>query len=797
MDDSHADTLEKRCGEQDDVSDPKRKDESPPSDGAKQKAERLLGVVISGRYRVDEILALGGMGVVYRGTHVHMRKRVAIKLLLPETKGLPNLVARFEREAIAGAHIHHPNIASATDFGRLDDGSYFLIQEYVRGITLSHLIKQGAIPMERGVRMIRQLALALGAAHKMGVIHRDLKPRNVMVDEERGDLVKLIDFGLSKVPVDQIAEETDDDDEEGGSRELTTVGVVFGTVAYMAPEAGLGMWAVDERSDLYALGIMGYEMLAGKHPFDGTEPGELFYQQRSVMPQPIGVRVPGVVIKPEIEAIIFKLVQKDPTARYQKADEVVAAIDAVMPSAAEIVIPPERSSSATSQSSSSLRASKTRAPGIQDKSTATLPMLSGVPAPNLTVEIRESDLIPDGAPVTQRSASAPAEELKEQAAAAAPAAKASEEAPKDAAPAADAAKSARKAASTTLVSGEVPAQLLSGEAGSEERKSAPPKSGGRKPMPSKPAFGKSSSSGKFGPPKAPSSRPSSPPEAAARPADAKSNPSTSAPALVHSTPSPNATLVPVVPVRGRRSKGTLEWVVRVAAVLVILGAGGVFLWRSKFAKGPQPSTGPATQESVKAAPSEAPRGSASAAAKAPAGARAALSAAVGAKQWDEGAKAFSDLAAQDAAALKDAGVQAQVVELSLGLPPEKADPVLTALSKDFGADGLDVLYEVFLKGGTSDTGKKSFELLENKEVLEHASKELKTVVDLRKAACMKKVLLFDKAKKYGDQRTVDFLEVLRHPSCNRKKGDCCFPGNNMVDETVRTIKERSKKTAAP
>lgn len=784
------------------MSDPKRKDESPPSDGAKQKAEKLLGVVISGRYRVDEILALGGMGVVYRGTHVHMRKRVAIKLLLPETKGLPNLVARFEREAIAGAHIHHPNIASATDFGRLDDGSYFLIQEYVRGITLSHLIKQGPLAQDRAVRMMRQLALALGAAHKMGVIHRDLKPRNVMVDEERGDLIKLIDFGLSKVPVDQIAEEEDDDD--GEKRELTTVGVVFGTVAYMAPEAGLGMWAVDERSDLYALGIMTYELLAGKHPFDGTEPGELFYQQRSVMPVPIGTRVPGVVVKPEIEAIIFKLIQKDPTARYQNADELVAAIDVAMPGAAEIVIPPERGSSSASSGPGSMRSSKPKPAAAADKSTATLPMLSGVPASNVPVEIRDSELLSDSAPVTQRSASSPSAELQEKAKGAEQVAVAAAAPEKPSAPekpgADDPSKAARKIASTTLVSGEVPAEVVAGANASGDRKSVPPKSGGRQPMPSKPAFSKSSS-GKFAPARPPAQKPSSSPDSGPRAADAKSISSTSSPALVQSNPSANPAFVPVVPVRERRSKSSFEWVVRIAAVLVILGAGAVFLWRNKFSKTAAPNAPATAAESAKnavapAGSSASPSGVGSAAPSAGAGgARGALEKAVAQKQWDEGARAFSELAKAEPGALKEAAVRDAVTQLALGMDPSKTEALFAALSKDTGTEGLDILYEIGVKGGASDTGKKALELIESKEAAEHASKELRITIDLRRAACMKKVLLFDKAKKYGDQRTVDFLEVLRAPSCNRKKGECCFQGNNLVDDTVRSIKERLKKGA--
>ncbi len=125
-------------------------------------------------------------------------------MLRPETDNLPELVARFEREAIAGAHVAHPNVAAATDFGQLEDGSYFLVLEYVAGKTLRQLIRQGPIPPARSARIARQLAEGLGAVHAMGIVHRDVKPHNVMLVEDKDDYAKLIDFGLAKVPVDRM-----------------------------------------------------------------------------------------------------------------------------------------------------------------------------------------------------------------------------------------------------------------------------------------------------------------------------------------------------------------------------------------------------------------------------------------------------------------------------------------------------------------------------------------------------------------------------------------------------------------
>lgn len=300
---------------------------------ALEKAKKLVGTVISDRYQVEEVIAAGGMGCVFRGQHMHMRKRVAIKVLLPETEGLPDLVLRFEREAIAGAHIDHQNVAAATDFGKLPDGSYFLVLQYVRGITLHDLIKQGPIPPARAVRIARQIGLALDACHQMGVVHRDVKPRNIMLEEGRNDFVKLIDFGLAKVPMDRIST-INANEIVRSTREVTGLGVVFGTIAYISPEAAFGMAAVNERSDLYAFGIILYEMLAGAHPFDTRDPGEMFRLHRAEMPPPIRVRAPGVDIPPRLEAVVTKLVQKDPSARFESARAVIAALDAAVPSAA-------------------------------------------------------------------------------------------------------------------------------------------------------------------------------------------------------------------------------------------------------------------------------------------------------------------------------------------------------------------------------------------------------------------------------------------------------------------------------
>lgn len=294
---------------------------------AQGRAKELIGRVLSGRYRIVDLIAMGGMGAVYLGEHVHMHKRIAVKMLHPESEDHPEIVARFEREALVGAHVKHPNIANATDFGKLDDGSYFLVLEYVEGKSLADLIREGPMPAPRVARIARQIASALAATHELGIVHRDLKPRNVMV--EAGSVPKLIDFGFAKVSVKKLPLTAGKEGEGRPQSRLTGVGVIFGTINYLAPEAAHGMDAVDARADLYALGVMMYEMLAGKHPFEATDPVEMFGHHRTTKPPPFSSRAPGVVVPPELDAVVRKLLEKDPYERYQSANEVVEAIAAL------------------------------------------------------------------------------------------------------------------------------------------------------------------------------------------------------------------------------------------------------------------------------------------------------------------------------------------------------------------------------------------------------------------------------------------------------------------------------------
>jgi serine/threonine-protein kinase len=305
---------------------------------AKAKAEARLGSIVSGRYKLTEVLALGGVGVVFKGEHLHMRKWVAIKVLHPDAQDAPDLVARFQREAVAGAHIQHPNVAAATDFGELEDGAHFLVLEYVRGVTLRQIIKGGRLPVPRAVDIAKQIAAALAATHAIGIVHRDVTPRNVMVIEGATDVVKLIDFGLAKVDTAQLESVAPGRGSMHDER-ITGTGAVFGTIAYLAPEVARGMDLIDARADLYALGLVLYEMLCGKHPFDTTDAIELFKRHAATKPPPIADRVPGVVVPPALEAVVMRLLEKSPDARYPSGEAVIAALDAAMDSGALLATP--------------------------------------------------------------------------------------------------------------------------------------------------------------------------------------------------------------------------------------------------------------------------------------------------------------------------------------------------------------------------------------------------------------------------------------------------------------------------
>jgi len=280
---------------------------------ASRDPHALVGTILAERYRIEELLGQGGMGTVYRAEHVHMKRTVALKVLHPEIAAVTEIAARFEREAIAVGRIEHPNVAKAMDFGRLPDGSFYLVVEYVKGTSLRELIQRGPLAPPRALDIARQIAGAIKAAHEAGVVHRDLKPDNVMLGERDGvsGHVKVLDFGVAKLA----------SDEASAGSPITRYGAIVGTFEYMAPEQG-GGGAVDHRADLYALGVILYELLSGRPPFSSDEPLVMLSKHFVEPPPPL----PDSVSE-KTSAIVFELLAKDPAARIQSAAELIARID--------------------------------------------------------------------------------------------------------------------------------------------------------------------------------------------------------------------------------------------------------------------------------------------------------------------------------------------------------------------------------------------------------------------------------------------------------------------------------------
>ncbi len=284
-----------------------------------------IGSLLADRYRIDALVGEGGMGKVYSAEHVLMRKRLAVKVLRRELSHVPDIVARFEREAMAAGNIEHPNVAGATDFGKLPDGSVFLVLEFVSGHSLRDEMARAVFPVERALHITRQIAGALSAAHARGIVHRDLKPENVMLVEKGGDpdFVKVLDFGIAKVPLDPIETAAQ------AGNPLTKAGMIFGTPEYMAPEQALGQ-NVDGRADLYAVGVILFEMLSGVRPFTSESSVGILGQQLSKLAPTIAERAPGISVPPAAERIVRQLLDRESAARYQNASELGRAIDLLL-----------------------------------------------------------------------------------------------------------------------------------------------------------------------------------------------------------------------------------------------------------------------------------------------------------------------------------------------------------------------------------------------------------------------------------------------------------------------------------
>jgi hypothetical protein len=272
-----------------------------------------IGTVLHDRYLVLERVTEGSMGIVYRGERVGLKRSVAIKFLNEGYAGTEEGVKRFEIEARAMSRLGHPNCVAVTDFG-LDQGAPYLVMDFVTGQTLRQLlVGEDRLPPVRAVAIVRQVLAGLIHAHGHGIIHRDIKPENILVTPVvgHGEQVRIVDFGLAKLR------------DEGS---ITTGRMAVGTPGYMSPEQTVGE-KVDERADVYAVGIILYELLAGTKPFTGKSPFDVMRMHREVPPPPLETTAPGVEISPQLAEVVMTALAKPRDQRFATAADFLAALE--------------------------------------------------------------------------------------------------------------------------------------------------------------------------------------------------------------------------------------------------------------------------------------------------------------------------------------------------------------------------------------------------------------------------------------------------------------------------------------
>ena len=288
----------------------------------------LIGRVLDQRYRIEAVLGAGGVGVVYRAEHTGLRRPVALKVLRHGFEENPHLRRRFEREARLLSQLSHPNVVALTDYG-IADGLPYLVMELLEGRTLEDLLElDGPPPPRVALEIVRAVVRGLAFAHDRNVLHRDLKPGNVFLQALPDDPrhVKLLDFGLAKLLVDE-------ENTSGEEPTLTKAGTIVGTPAYMSPEQASG-GRVDARSDVYAAGLMLYELLSGRVPFDEPRRADLLRAHLvDPVPDPEGLR-PGLVLTPAVRELLLRCLAKEPSDRYADARTLLDALDALPDDAA-------------------------------------------------------------------------------------------------------------------------------------------------------------------------------------------------------------------------------------------------------------------------------------------------------------------------------------------------------------------------------------------------------------------------------------------------------------------------------
>ena len=282
----------------------------------------LIGKTVATKYLVEQMIGEGGMGKVYKAIQLALDKPVVLKVLRQALLSDERTVKRFQREAKAASRLNHPNSISVLDFGQADDGAMYIAMEYVQGKDLHHILsREWPLPESRVIRLVSQVLSALADAHSAGVIHRDLKPENIMVEQRRGeaDFVKVLDFGIAKIVDGSI-------DDDGPA--LTRAGFVCGTPEYMSPEQARGA-QLDHRSDLYAVGVIIYQLMCGMLPFDSDSAVGFATKHLTEIPPPPTKRRPDARVSPAMERLIMKALAKNPDDRPQTAEQFRAELMAI------------------------------------------------------------------------------------------------------------------------------------------------------------------------------------------------------------------------------------------------------------------------------------------------------------------------------------------------------------------------------------------------------------------------------------------------------------------------------------
>jgi serine/threonine protein kinase len=286
-----------------------------------ESSDPLIGTMFAEKYRVEKILGKGGMGTVYKALNVMMEQKVAIKLLKKELASDLTAVKRFFQEARVVSKLSHPNTIKVYDFGRAADGYLYIAMEFIDGKPLFNVIaNESPFSAERVFRITSQMLKALGEAHKNGIVHRDLKPENIFLCEIFGEkeFVKVLDFGIAKLK-----------GPDSFSLSLTATGNVIGTPYYMSPEQAEGK-KVDHKTDIYAAGVMMYEMLSGSLPFDGESIPTILLKHVSAAPPPFESINPNLRVPDELKRIIFQMMEKNPDARPDSCEEIIMMLERAM-----------------------------------------------------------------------------------------------------------------------------------------------------------------------------------------------------------------------------------------------------------------------------------------------------------------------------------------------------------------------------------------------------------------------------------------------------------------------------------